>query len=54
MRKLRLAVSTILAVAAFGFTAMAGFSTLPLTIEKYRRKVKKVCNINDKYCVPLE
>ena len=28
--------------------------TEPLTAEKYRRRVKKVCDINDKHCVPVQ
>ena len=29
-------------------------STEPLMEEKYRRRVKKVCDINDKHCVPVK
>ena len=28
--------------------------TEPLMEEKYRNRVKKVCDINDKHCVPLD
>lgn len=29
-------------------------NTEPLMEEKYRRRVQKVCNINDKHCVPVK
>lgn len=29
-------------------------NTEPLMEEKYRRRVKKVCDINDKHCVPIK
>ena len=29
-------------------------TTSPLMEEKYRRRVQKVCEINDKHCVPIK
>ena len=29
-------------------------TTSPLMEEKYRRRVQKVCEINDKHCVPVK
>jgi ribose 5-phosphate isomerase B len=29
-------------------------TTDPLMEEKYRRRVQKVCDINDKHCVPVK
>ena len=35
-------------------TVKTWLNTEPLTEEKYRRRVKKVCEINDKHCFPVK